>query len=72
MKTTITFNLPEDDYEYNLANSAGDMASFMWDFQQYLRSQWKYADTPDDIEAIYNKWFEMLGDNNINLDKLVR
>lgn len=71
MKAKLTFKLPKDQMDYDLANAAQSMASFMWEFQNYLRQQWKY-DGKDDIEAIYNKWFEMMGEENIDLDKLIQ
>ena len=71
MKAKLIFNLPDDNKDHLQAVMSSDAFSFMWDFQQYLRGQWKYADTPDDIEKIYNKWFEMLNNNNINLDNLI-
>ena len=48
-----------------------DMVNFLWDYQEYLRGQWKYGDPPDDINKIYDKWYEMLGDNGIGLDELI-
>ena len=29
------------------------------EFRTYLRQQWKYAETPDDIDKIYGKFFEL-------------
>ena len=69
MKAKLIFDLPDDKQEFNLANSALDLCSFIWDFQQYLRGQWKYDGT-DDIEKIYNKFSEIKENHNIDLDKL--
>lgn len=57
--------------DYDLANAAQSMASFMWEFQQYLRGQSRY-DGKDDIDTIYAKWFEMMREENIDLDKLIQ
>ena len=70
MKVSITYNLPEEQEEYDRANKATDLCSFVWDFQQYLRDQWKYAEKPDEIDKIYEKWFEMKNDNGIDLEKI--
>jgi len=56
--------------EWKRQAKAEDMAFFLWDFQQYLRAQNKYGDPPDEIETIYEKWFEMLSDHGIILDDL--
>ncbi len=49
-----------------------DMVNFLWDYQQYLRGQWKWGEPPDDIETIYEKWYEILNDNNLHLDGLIQ
>lgn len=71
MKAILEFNLPEDQNEFDLANNAAKLSLFAWKFQQYLRSQIKYADKPDDIDEIYEKWFEMMRTDDIDLESLV-
>ena len=66
----ITYKLYTSRDDYKRAAKADDLCSFIWDYQQYLRGQWKYAEKPDDIDKIYDKWFEMLNENNINMDEL--
>ena len=70
MKITLTYDLPEDYKDALRAVKSTDLCAFIWEFQQYLRSQYKYADTPDDIGRIYEKWFEMLNEEGIDLDNL--
>jgi len=72
MKAILEFNLPEDQEDYDRVNKALDLCSVLWDFQNYLRGQVKYSDKPDNIEQIYDKWFETLSANDINLEKLYR
>ena len=67
---TIKFNLPEDREEYDRANKALDLCMFIWDFQGYLRGQWKYG-LGDDISAIYDKWHELKELHGIDLDTLI-
>ena len=71
MKAILKFKLPKDREEYERANKALALCSFVWDFQGYLRAQQKYVEEPDDIEKIYATWFEMLGSNNIDMDELM-
>ena len=72
MKAIHKFNLPEDQEEYNRANKALDMAGVLWDFDQYLRAQQKYADKPDDINQIRDKFHETMSSHNVDLDELYK
>jgi len=73
MKAILEFNLPEELEEYNLVNNAFKMHSALWDMEQWLRTQVKYA--PDEIspytydafEECINKLNEILTDNNLEL-----
>tara|TARA_R110000796_G_C14510982_1_gene429877 strand:- start:902 stop:1129 length:228 start_codon:yes stop_codon:yes gene_type:complete len=74
MKATIKFELPEDNYEYNLVNNAGGMHSVLWDMDQWLRVKIKFA--PDSINDITlaayqecrDQLQQLLDEENINLD----
>jgi len=70
MKVTLEFDTEEEGQRAELEEvmQASRMGIALWDMQQYLRSQYKYADEPDDIEKIYEMFFEILGDNNVNLE----
>jgi len=73
MKATITFNLPEDQAEFDFATQGSNMYSALWDISQELRTLWKYEELKqeewDMVERIRNKFFEILDDNQIKLDK---
>ena len=69
MEAIIRFNLPEEQEEYDRANKATALCSFIWDFEKYLRGQRKYGGT-DDINTQWDKWHEMKGENDINLDAI--
>lgn len=73
MKAKLTFNLPEDQAEFDLAIQGGKMYSALWDISQELRAIWKYEELSDEefkmVERIRDKFYEILGDNQINLDK---
>ena len=67
MKVIIIYDTEE---EAKRALKSTDLCDFISTYQHYLRSQHKYADPPDDIEKIYEKWFEILSDCSIDLDDI--
>jgi hypothetical protein len=73
MKAKLTFNLPEDQAEFDLATQGGNMYAALWDISQELRTLWKYEELDekewDMVERIRNKFFEILDDHQIKLDK---
>jgi len=73
MKAKLTFDLPEDKYEWENAMRADAMFCALWDLSQELRTLWKYEELSEEewnmVEKIRNKFYEILGDNQINLDK---
>ena len=74
MKAILEFNLPEDDQEYNLANNAMNFWNVLWELDQELRANTKYAPddmTDDDYDAyqkIRDKLHELMSENNVSLD----
>jgi len=74
MKAILKFNLPDDQHEYAMATQGSAMHSVLWDMDQWLRSQTKYA--PDDISEDTYKAFELcreqlrefINNDGINLD----
>jgi hypothetical protein len=73
MKAKLIFNLPEDQNEWENAVNANAMYCALWDIQQELRTLWKYEELSEDewkiVERIRNKFFDILEENNINLNK---
>jgi hypothetical protein len=73
MKAKIIFNLPEDQAEFDFATQGSNMYSALWDISQELRTLWKYEELKqeewDMVERIRNKFFEILEDHQITLDK---
>ena len=73
MKAKLTFNLPEEQAEFDFAVQGGKMYSALWDISQELRAIWKHEELSDEefkmIERIRNKFFEILEDHQITLDK---
>lgn len=74
MKATLEFNLPDDEQEYNLANNAINFWNVLWELDQELRANTKYAPddmTDDDYDAyqkIRDKLHELMTENNVSLD----
>ena len=73
MKAKLTFNLPEDQAEFDFAMQGSKMYSALWDISQELRKLWKYEELNDDewkmVERIRDKFYEILDENQIKLDK---
>ena len=78
-KAILEFDLsnPEDANDYKRANKALSMAIALWDIDQYLRAQTKYA--PDSMsEEAYNalseareKFYQILNERDINIDEIL-
>ena len=73
MKAKLIFNLPEDQAEFDFAVQGSNMYSALWDISQELRTLWKYEELTDEefkiVEKIRNKFYEILDENQIKLDK---
>ena len=69
MKATLTFDLPEDDCQFQIASKAMAWALVCWDLDQYLRSQIKY-NQKEDFQSIRDHLHDLLNDNNISLDMI--
>ena len=73
MKAKLTFNLPEDQDDFDFAVQGGKMHLALWDISQELRTLWKYEELDekewDMVERIRNKFYDILDDHQIKLDK---
>ena len=73
MKAKLTFNLPDDQHDFDLAVQSGKMYSALWDISQELRKLWKYEELSEEewnmVERIRDKFYEILDENQIKLDK---
>jgi 23S rRNA A2030 N6-methylase RlmJ len=74
MKATLEFNLPDDQQEYDLANSGLAFWNVLWELDQELRAKTKYAadDLPQEkyyaYQEIRDLLHELMNDNNVSLD----
>ena len=73
MKAILEFNMPEDQVEFDFAVQGSKMYSALWDISQELRTLWKYEELNDEefkiVERIRDKFYEILDENQIKLDK---
>ena len=60
-KATITFNLPEEQQEFNDAVHASDYKAVLWSLDQKLRSEIKYSEQIDNsTESAYQNVRDMI------------
>ena len=73
MKATLEFNLPEDQEEFDCAVKSTKMFFALTEIKNELRAIWKYEELKENqfemVERIREKFFEILLENEINLDK---
>lgn len=60
MKAILEFNLPEDDAEFQEATKGGKYYSTLWEMDQWLRSNTKYA--PDTMSDDTYKAYDLCRD----------
>jgi len=72
MKATIEYNLPDDQFEFDNAVKSNKMWHALTEVKDELRRIWKYEDLKENqyemVERIREKFFEILQENEINLD----
>jgi len=73
MKATLKYNLPDDQFEFDSAVKSNKMFFALTEIKDELRSIWKYEELKENqfemVERIREKFFEILQENEINLDK---
>ena len=71
MKATLTFDLPEEQEEFELASNAVNYSIALSDIDNYLRSKIKYADLTEEQYKVYEEIREQLwcyiNDNGIKM-----
>lgn len=74
MKAILEFNLPDDAEEFETAVNAAKMYSILWDMDQWLRANTKYApdnmsdDTYKAFEQCREKLRELMTESNIGFN----
>jgi len=73
MKATLKYNLPDDEFEFNCAVKSTKMYFALTEIQDELRRQLKCEDLKKNqyemIELLITYFYEVLNDNEINLDR---
>ncbi len=70
MKITYEFDTQADNFdddEFYDIQHATDAFCALLEIKDYLREQWKYKEIPDDIDTIYDKFFEIINSNGIDI-----
>lgn len=70
---TLTFDLsdPGDEASFERANRALDAILVLWDFDQYLRSEYKYNGN-EPAYKFREELIRMMNNRGIDLDKLLQ
>lgn len=66
MKAIIEFNLPEDKEDFDFANNAVNYYSALVEFDQWLRSEYKYNGN-EAMVVVREKLNEIINENNIKI-----
>ncbi len=67
-KATLTFQLPDEREDFDLACKAGALHSALWDLSQELRSRDKYSEDPATTWAEVRQLFwDVLRDAGVDL-----
>lgn len=72
-KATLEFDLSnQDDANLHMrCVKSTDIVFALHEFDQHLRSESKYRDN-EEAEKLREKFWEILGDNNISIDELLK
>lgn len=49
MKATLTFSLPEEEYEFRQASRASELSAAIQDALQHIRARLKYGEVSDEV-----------------------
>lgn len=73
MKAWLSFDRtdPEEEAAFQRASQADKLASFLWDYDQWMRTQYKYGDVTY-YQNVREKFNEQLMEAGIYLDDLIR
>lgn len=72
-KATLSFKLPEEKEEFDIASKAGQLHCVIYDLDQYLRQMTKYASDlqSEEITQAYqnarDRLWKLLNESNIEL-----
>jgi len=71
-KITFEFNLPEEDSEFEACANARNLATILWDLDQWLRSEQKYNDRESiPVDELRDKLREMISEAGMSWDCVI-
>ena len=74
MKAKLTFNLPDEESEFQDAINGNAYKAVIWEIDQYLRSELKHAELPEDVhdkvQLIRDELHEIIQDHSISMEKI--
>ena len=72
MKAKLSFNLPEEQVEFNDAINGNSFKAVIWELDQWMRSQLKHGDLTDDVhekvQEIRDYLCELMTDNKVSYE----
>jgi hypothetical protein len=72
MKAKLTFNLPDDQDEFDNAINGSKAHLALWQISQNIRAIWKHGDLNDSqyevVNRIRDEFFEVIHEHGIKLD----
>jgi hypothetical protein len=72
MKAQLTFNLPEDHEEFNDAVNGNAYKAVIWELDQWMRSQIKHQDMPDEVadkvQEIRDQLHSIMNEHNVSYE----
>ena len=57
---TLTFNLPEEQSDFNLASNASKWYLIAWDMDQFLRNKIRYPEDTGDNKGKSDEYYQAL------------
>lgn len=74
MKAKLNFNLPDEQIEFNDAINGNAYKTVIWELDQFLRSQLKHQDMPDEVSVkvlqIRDELHSIIQDHSITMDQI--
>lgn len=71
-KAQLTYKLPEEKSDFNLASKSRDWCGTLWDLDNYLREKLKYGNdfksADEALESVREYLHEMMAINGISFD----
>lgn len=69
MKSTLSFDLPEEEAEFTHAVNGSKYSALVWEFDEWLRAEIKYKENSVDrhtaLQQVRDMLWELAGDLNV-------